>query len=433
MRSWEKFLKVDGWHSEYPSVDKTLKHYARRIKSEKTKENLCGTLMQFCRYCDMGPEDLVSLSIDETSKLCQGYTDSLMDKDRSVRYVNTCQAYLKTFFRENGFKRERELKTEHYHQPARYRKKLEYIPMSDEVYKMGYASGSAKNRSMIFCLYTAGLRNSTLRAVKYGDLKEELAKGLNVIKIEVYPEMKKLDPRACKGDIPYYTFIDSTAVRALGEYLEERREKFSSIGDEEPLFCSDSNALTLEEQRKTSVSPNGLEEMVKNSAKRAGLEKWKYVTPKCLRTAYESSLRNNGLDPKDQEFLMGHILPGSQDPYYDKTKVEELRRKYAQVNFFPQRGGITEEMRKKQLIDTAKLLGFGDERLRRLEEILARAKNVDEAIEKFKKIREEPDDPPQQNNHVKIVNGDKALITHLKGGWTLVKELNHDKYLLRRV
>jgi len=70
-------------------------------------------------------------------------------------------------------------------------------------------------------------------------------------------------------------------------------------------------------------------------------------------------LRNNGLDVKDQEFLMSHILPRSQDTYYDKTKVEDLRRKYAQVVFFPQKGFLTEEMRKRQLLDTARLLGFG--------------------------------------------------------------------------
>jgi hypothetical protein len=259
-------------------------------------------------------------------------------------------------------------------------------------------------------------------------VREELEKGMAVIKVEVYPEMKKLVPKACKGNIPYYTFFDSMTVKAIRKYLKERVEHFGSIEDDEPLFCSDSNALTQEDQRKTPVSPNGLEEMVKNSAKQAGLEKWQYVTPKCLRTAYESALRNNSVDTKDQEFLMGHILPGSQDPYYDKSKIEQLRRKYTQVNLFPQRGGMTEEMRKKQLLDTAKLLGFGDERLRQFQEILAKAKNVDEGIEKFKQLKD--NSKRKENNSVKVVKGEKALLDHLKKGWTLVKELNHDKYLL---
>ena len=38
----------------------------------------------------------------------------------------------------------------------------------------------------------------------------------------------------------------------------------------------------------------------------------------------------------------------------------------------------------------AKLLGFNEEKIKRLEETLARAENVDEAIEKFRRLREEP-------------------------------------------
>src|SRR5208282_2574717 len=49
-----------------------------------------------------------------------------------------------------------------------------------------------------------------------------------------------------------------------------------------------------------------------------------------LRKVYEGVLRSglddgDRMDIKDQEFLMGHILPGSQDNYYDSTKVERLR------------------------------------------------------------------------------------------------------------
>lgn len=63
-------------------------------------------------------------------------------------------------------------------------------------------------------------------------------------------------------------------------------------------------------------------------------------------------------------------------------------------------------------------------------EVLARAKNVDEAIDKFRRLQETPNSV-NSNNHVKIVKGDKTLIEHLEGGWELVKELNHGKYLLR--
>ena len=309
MKIWEDFLRVRGWRSDYQSVDRVLRHYSRKVRSEKTRENFCLTLMQFCRFCGLDPDELLALSPEDASRICQDFTDYLRDKGYSIRYVNVSQAYLRTFFRLNGFKGDRELRVERYHQPSRYRKKPEYIPTPEEIYRMGYASGSAKNRAMIFMLYTSGLRNSTLRAVRYGDVREELESGLSVIKIPVYPEMKSVDPAACKGNIPYYTFISPEAVEALREYLEERKRRFGEITDEEPLFCSDSNQVPREKQRFTPVSKNGLERMIKRAARQAGIEKWKDVTAHNLRKAFESALRNNRLNPEDREFLMGHILP----------------------------------------------------------------------------------------------------------------------------
>lgn len=427
---WEEYLKVDGWHSEYESVENALRHYARRVKSEKTRTNFCHVLMHFCKYCSLDPDTLVGYTVERVSKLCQDYTDGFKEKGYSVRYLNSMQSYLKTFFKINGFKNGRELQVEHYYQPSRYRKRREYIPTTEEVYKMGYASGSSKNRAMIFTFHTSGLRNSTLRALRIKDVRDEVEEDRNNIKIPVYPEMKLVDPAACKSNIPYYTFINREATTALREYLDERLCAYGEVLPEEPLYCSDSHRLAPETQRVTVVSSNGLEKMVKKAAKKAGVKRWREVTPHCLRKTFESALRNNGLDVKDQEFLMGHILPGSQDTYYDRSKVEELRRKYGQVAFFPQKGGVTEEMRKKQLLDTARLLGFGEERLKQFQEILAKAKNVDEGIEKFKRLKENPE-PKENNNHVKVVRGEEELLSHVKSGWSLIKELNHDKYLIR--
>jgi hypothetical protein len=78
--------------------------------------------------------------------------------------------------------------------------------------------------------------------------------------------------------------------------------------------------------------------IVKSTARRAGLRDWKNVYPHCIRKASESYFRGRTstgipLDVKTQEFFMGHILPGSQDTYYDKTKIEELRKAYSTLIF----------------------------------------------------------------------------------------------------
>jgi hypothetical protein len=242
--------------------------------------------------------------------------------------------------------------------------------------------------------------------------------------------MKNVDPAACKGGIPYYTFADVNTVNALKEYLEERRRIFGSIGDEEPLFYSDCNRLPPEKRRQTPISNVGVEVMVKRAARLAGIKQWKHVTPHCLRKAFESALRNNRLDPKDQEFLMGHILPGSQDAYYDYTKVEELRRKYASVEFLPSRAS-SEELRKKQVLDMVRILGLPEDRIKRVEEALAKYKTVDEAMGEIRRLALEGYKIREKNDPKKIVR-EEELEHYLSEGWEFVSVLPSGRILVRR-
>ena len=159
MRAWESFLRVTGWESEYGCVDRFLKHYRRRIASEGTREIACDTLMGFCKFAGADPDKLVGLEVAEASKLVQDFMDSRAKRGMSVRTVNVGLAFLKAFFRLNGFKGDHELEVERYHQPARYRKRPEYVPTSDEVYRMAYASGSSRNKALIlFTSLVASLR-----------------------------------------------------------------------------------------------------------------------------------------------------------------------------------------------------------------------------------------------------------------------------------
>ena len=257
--------------------------------------------------------------------------------------------------------------------------------------------------------------------------------------------MKKVDPAACKGDIPYYTFINPETVKALKEYLEERRQRFGNITDEEPLFCSDSNQVPREKQRLTPVSKNGLERMVKRAARQAGIQKWRDVTPKCLRKAYESALRNNRLDPKDQEFLMGHILPGTQDPYYDYSKVEDLRAKYAKIKFFK-----TTEVDKLEMLKTfARTLGIdkielkiqklrekqaGIEELEALGRIIRHElgiKPLEWKTVKYKKTNESSNSNDCIRYETKIVS-ESELLPYLNEGWDIVRELRNGKIVVRK-
>lgn len=255
-------------------------------------------------------DKLVHLPKEMVEDLIQNFADELAAMDRSKAYVNSVIKKLKTFFRSNGYK---DLEVATHFVPTRYRKRPEYIPTKEEVYMMADSAGSLRNRAVILSLWSSGLRVSTLCALNYGDVADEVEKGESHILVPVYPEMKQRVPDACKGNIPYYTFICMEAGEALRSYLREREEKYG-ISHEEPLFHSDWTLWKRDERASKRLVRRGVGLIVKRSAKLAGIEKWRHVTPHSLRKAFESvlvspTIDGGRLDKATQEFFMGHILP----------------------------------------------------------------------------------------------------------------------------
>jgi site-specific recombinase XerD len=331
------FLKVNGWKSGYNSVDLLLRHLSRKCKSEASRKAYLNRLYSFCIYANANPDELVTLPKRANEKLVQNYADQYDDGNHSVRTINNAIDLLKAFFKVNGFKGARELEVEGHYMPARYRKTPQYIPLKNEIFAMADSACSLRDRAIVLTLYSSGIRNSTLRALQIGDVIEELSRGLSNIRIRVYPEMKLRDPYACKGNVSYFSFICDEAADAIRLYLRERRQKYGEIQSHYPLFASDYNQIDRDQRNSKTMSARELQYVVKMCANRAGLARWQYVTPHCPRKAFETILHSElieggRLDPKIQEFFMGHILPGSEDVYFDQ-EVETLRAEYSKLNF----------------------------------------------------------------------------------------------------
>jgi len=333
-----KHLKVDGWKSEYTSVNLLLRHLSRKSRSEASRRGYLRRIYSLCVSTHLTPDELVKLPKSKIEKLVQEYADKYNNGEHSVRYANNVIHLLKTFFRVNSFKGVKALEIESYYVPSRYRKRLEYVPRKHEIYLMADSACSLRDRALILTLYSSGVRNSTLRAILYKDVEHELAQNIDNIMIRVYPEMKLTDPNACKNNIPYYTFICDEAAQAIKLQLCEREKKYDKILSYEPLFASDYNQIPRKERGSTVMSARQLQHIVKQAAHRAAITNWQHVTPHSLRKAFETTLHSElvdggRLDPKIQAFFLGHILPGSQDAYFDQTNVKQLRAEYAKLNF----------------------------------------------------------------------------------------------------
>ena len=328
-------LSGDGWRSDLPAVDKLLRKIARKTKSEATRKNYLYTLSLFCRKNNVTAEEVVTWPKTKVEEAIQTFCDNYADTPTNA---NTYEAQLISFFFTNGYRvgKHSNLELDNYHLPSRYRKTEEYVPTVEEIRDMTTKAGiSLRNRCAVLMLYTSGLRNSTLRALRCEDLPDLETCGDKPLKINVHPDMKKIVPAACKGAIPYYTFISSEAVEALRNYKRFITEKYG-IDPGQIIFFSDNRRKAARARRRfTPIGKDMLERIVSNAAKSAGLAKWMFVRPHTFRKCYESALRSSGMNIQNMEFLMGHILSGSQDSYYDRSNVEDLREQYAKIRFFP--------------------------------------------------------------------------------------------------
>jgi site-specific recombinase XerD len=336
----EEYLKVTEWSSYYKSVNNLLKHLEhRKIGSEGSRGGYCFSLYSFCKYAGKLPDELVALEKADAEKLIEDYCYYKMENGwTSPRTANVNLFMLKAFFKRNGFRGNRSIEVDCFHQSARERIKPQYIPTLEEARGMAEVSGSLRNRAIILFLSSTGLRNSTLRAIRYKDIAAELAKDKSNLMIPIYPEMKEIEPNACKGGTPYYTFTCDEATQAITLYVKERLEKYGKIEDSEPLFCSEYNQIRKDERKKKTLTSREVQLIVKSAAKRAGISEWEAVHPHAIRKSYETVLHSQlidgaNLNVKVQEFFMGHTLPGSQDTYFDRSKTEHIRNQYSRLKF----------------------------------------------------------------------------------------------------
>lgn len=444
-RAWEILLEVEGWKSGYSSVDRLLRHLIRKTKSEGSRATYLKTLSQFVRFTDLSPEQLVALEKEEIEEKVQTFCDSA----RAPRTANRKMEELKTFFKYNGFRTGNKcnLILERHYIGVRERSRPEYIPTEEEIQAILNEAGlNLKWRSFFYAMYTTGLRNSTLRAVRYGDVRKEVEADVSPLFVRVYQEMKKIIPEACKNKIPYFTFMSKDAVDTVKAYVADRDIRLGSLEGDQILFCSDNRRIPREKRPYSPLDMTAPEKMIRKAAKAAGIGEWRHVTPHCLRKAFERALRNSSLNTKDQEFLMGHILPGSQDTYYDFSKVEDLRVKYAGVKFFR-----TSKIDKVEMIKAfAKTLGIANvevkiHRIREEEPKITDEEAVGRIIKKALGIKPLEMNPVKYrdengsfncNNNCKryeskLVN-EGELLPYLDDGWDIIKEFKNSKIVIRR-
>jgi hypothetical protein len=83
-------------------------------------------------------------------------------------------------------------------------------------------------------------------------------------------------------------------------------------------------------------------------------------------------------------------------------------------------------------LDTARLFGYDEEKIKRVEEALAKYSSVDDAMEEIRKLSLDSNRSERSNNSVKKIIGEKDLETYLSTGWDMQSVLHSGRILITK-
>jgi integrase len=316
----------------------------------------------------------------------------------------------------------------------------EEVPTVNEVQDIR-SSATPRGRICVGAVAYGGMRPEVLGhqhvkdGLRLGDLPE-----LDIEKLEFtrVPTLVVVRPEISKTGRQYRTFFPGETCRDIVAYLHKRRGEGEGLTRSSPLV-----AVNPALRRKGWRTRNGSSEsmhivtaVVSRDIRNAMRPVYSY-RPYVLRSYFATRLlmavSDKALDNNYRVYWLGHT--GEISARYSSNKamlpddlVENMREAYNRSLRYLVGGTMSEEeTRKKQMMDTARILGFDEDKLSALKEILQRSRNLDEAVIQFRKLEEQP-----SSEAYDIVSGEAEMLRRLEKGWTLERELNGDKFLMKR-
>lgn len=175
-------------------------------------------------------------------------------------------------------------------------KQKEYLD-ADMVRAMIDNARTSRDKAIILTYVNTGMRVSELTSLTLEDYEELKVNGELVI--------------TGKGDKERSIFFGEEIIKVVDEYLADRGE------DNCPYLFASFGKYGYRQQ----ISPNHLSEMLKNTAKRAGIPFWNDVSNHWLRHSAASIRLENGENIKYVQTMLGHSNVATTSRYLHNNKA----------------------------------------------------------------------------------------------------------------
>jgi len=409
---------------KYEEVKKYAKYVWKRSRSVEALRTSLYVVKDFLNFARKDPKTLIKEIREEkidVVEVLNNYIDTLFFK-RKVKPTTIRTAripYIKTFLKKNGIS----FDADELEFPNDFSDRQDRIPTKEELRDFLNVL-DLKVKLAVLLMATSGLRIGALPKlkVKHVDFESE------PVKINVPASINK-------SKFSYFTYITPETAKILKAYLEERKKKGEKITGESYLFVT---------KYGEPYRGRTLEELVRREIRRhmkvkklPGYKINKYdIHIHSFRKFFRTMLEVAGVKRSFREFLLGHKGDYLDESYF-RPFEEQVKQEYMKaiphLTIIEVETPSMEEIRKRQLIDTAKMLGYSEEKIKKIEEILAKYKSVDEAMDEIRRLREEEEVLPNGGRKFKVkIVSEKELVNYLEDGWEIVKELKSGSIVIRK-
>jgi len=243
-----------------------------------------------------------------------------------------------------------------------------------------------RDRAIILVGFQAGMDESTLCSLTFGDVADGLAKNEHPQKLDLYRP---------KTGTEYYSFLGQDATEALSAYLNDVKAKGLKPKHSTPLFLKE-GSKALEFKRLTT---NLVQNMMREVAVRSGLvdedfggKDFNPLGFHALRESFGSIMINHGVPDSLVDFWLGHEV-GEMSEAYKGPRFQEAKDLYMKMEPFISvattgdleeklRGEIEERNRQLQIL----VNGLTAENLERK----AQVKELSDKVKEFETILQDP-------------------------------------------
>jgi integrase/recombinase XerD len=325
----------------YAEVKKWL-----RGKSRGTARNYITALTLYIEFTGMNPEEIIDEAEEDRKKprrqrgkpeeRIEDFHEYLLNKHTRARgkkaggrgvSKNLAKMYfsaIRGFYKANGFPLN--VRT------PRASNKKENFKLNlrpRDVKRMLDFTRSLRDRSIILTMFQSGMDVSTLCSLNYGDVARELEEGREPLMLHIVRE---------KEEVEYHTFLGRDAVKALKNYLAERkRRNHEELRYDTPLYVK----TAWEKGKKNSarierLTPNLIQKFFREVCLTSGVVAEDQLRvadinparPHALRKAFNDILGLEGVNQQLIDYWMGHSIP--YNGAYGIPLPDEQRKIYAE-------------------------------------------------------------------------------------------------------